>query len=86
VHRAASCRKPELAQAFAADILQLLSCPQPKEVLWHLLQIAPRIRVKVPELSARARKLARLLDRPDPSPGRTAAWPGPAARLKRQPT
>lgn len=115
-------RKPHLAQPFAAEILELLSRPQPKEVLWHLLQIAPRIAwspgqlpkvhqvvershanassiVKaaalqaefellmqspkrrklvarlvqesasspVPALSARARKLARLMERPQQS-------------------
>ena len=36
-------RRPELAQEFSAEVLALLSRPQPKEILWHLLQVAPRI-------------------------------------------
>ena len=34
---------PGIAQRFSTRILALLSHAQPKEVLWHLLQIAPRI-------------------------------------------
>jgi|APFre7841882724_1041349.scaffolds.fasta_scaffold22002_2 hypothetical protein len=35
--------RPELAQWSAQQVLALLTRPQPKEVLWHLLQIAPRV-------------------------------------------
>jgi len=36
-------RRPGLAQGFAEQVSELLAQRQPKEVLWHLLQVAPRI-------------------------------------------
>ncbi|NJD07713.1 MAG: hypothetical protein FIA97_14630 [Methylococcaceae bacterium] len=38
-----TARRPELALGFAEQVLELLARQQPKEVLWHLLQVAPRI-------------------------------------------
>jgi hypothetical protein len=35
--------EPELIRTSASRLLALLAAPQPKEVRWHLLQMAPRI-------------------------------------------
>lgn len=44
--------RPELAQCSAQQVLALLTQSQPKEVLWHLLQIAPRVQWLPQQLQA----------------------------------
>ena len=45
-----TAERPELARKYRLKLLRLIAAPQPKEVLWHLLQVAPRVKWSPKEL------------------------------------
>jgi hypothetical protein len=48
----ASLKLPGALQPYAAHILRLLESEQPKEMLWHLLQMVPRVKWSTKQLPA----------------------------------
>ena len=54
-----TAERPQLSQKYRLKLLPLISAPQPKEVLWHLLQVAPRVKWAPQELSVVQAAVAR---------------------------
>ena len=53
---------PTLIQGSASRLLRLLTQPQPKEVRWHLLQMAPRLKWEASKQSAVLSAVERAFD------------------------